>query len=73
MAANAEKLKRYTLVIPDELYNEVQEIANQRHTTVVDLLRRFIKLGLIAIQAGENPDMALIIRDGDKEKEILLL
>ncbi len=73
MDSSPNKVKRYNLAIPEELFNEVQRIADQRQTTVVELLRKFIRLGLIAIQAEENPDMALIIREGDKEREIMFL
>jgi hypothetical protein len=65
--------KRYNLVLPDELYQEVQAIAERRHTTVVELLRRFVKLGLLVAKAEESPDMAFILREGDKERELLLL
>lgn len=65
--------KRYNLVLPEELYQEVQSLAEQRHTTVLELLRRFVKLGLLVAKAEESPDMAFILREGDKERELLLL
>jgi hypothetical protein len=65
--------KRYTLVLPEELFVEVQELADKRQTTVVDLLRRFIKLGLLAARIEEIPGSALIIREGDTERQILLI
>jgi hypothetical protein len=65
--------KRYNLVLPEELYQEVQTIADRRHTTVVELLRRFVKLGLLVAKAEESPDMAFILREGDKEQQLLLL
>lgn len=65
--------KRYNLVLPEELYQEVQTLADNRHTTVVELLRRFVKLGLLVAKAEESPDMAFILREGDRERELLLL
>jgi hypothetical protein len=65
--------KRYNFVLPKELYQELQALADHRHTTVVDLLRRFVKLGLLVAKAEESPDMAFILREGDKERELLLL
>lgn len=65
--------KRYNLVLPEDLYKEVQALADRRHTTVVDLLRRFIKLGLLVAKAEESPDTAFLIREGDKEQQLLLL
>jgi hypothetical protein len=65
--------KRYNLVLPEELYQEVQTLAERRGTTVVDLFRRFTKLGLLVAKAEESPDMAFILREGDKERELILL
>jgi hypothetical protein len=65
--------KRYNLVLPEEVYQEVQRLAEQRHTTVLELLRRFVKLGLLVAKAEESPDMAFILREGDQERELLLL
>ena len=70
---NEAKTVRYTLVLPSEMYKEVQVIAADRYTTVANILRRFIKLGLLSIQIEEQSDTALIIRQGDSEKEIVLL
>jgi ATP-dependent Clp protease ATP-binding subunit ClpA len=67
------RLKRYNLVVPEELFDELQQLADRDHTTVVDLLRRFIKLGLLATRINETPGSALLIREGEKEREILLL
>jgi len=66
-------LKRYSLALPEDLFMAIQELADQRQTTVVDLIRRFIKLGLIAAKIEDTPGAALIIRDGDSEQQIIFL
>lgn len=66
-------MKRYNLVLPEELFDEIQKIADSKETTVLAVLRKFIKLGLIASELEEKPDSALIIRTGDKEQEIVLV
>jgi hypothetical protein len=66
-------LKRYSLVLPEDLFAAIQELAGQRQTTVVDLIRRFIKLGLIAAKIEDTPGAALIVREGDTERQIILL
>ena len=66
-------LKRYSLVLPEDLFSAIQELADKRQTTVVDLIRRFIKLGLVAAKIEDTPGAALIIRDGDSEQQIILL
>ena len=66
-------LKRYSLVLPEDLFTAIQALADQRQTTVVDLIRRFIKLGLIAAKIEDTPGAALIIREGDSEQQIIFL
>lgn len=74
MASTKESsVKRYNLVLPEDLYNEVRRQADEHGTTVVELLRKFIKLGLLAMDVQEDPESALIIREGDTEREIILL
>ena len=65
--------KRYNLVLPEDLYNEVQVLAEHRQTTVVELFRKFIRLGLLVAKAEESSDAVFIIREGDKERQLLLL
>ena len=65
--------KRYSLVLPDELFAAVQELADRRQTTVVDIIRRCIKLGLIAARVEDMPGAALIIREGEIEREIIFV
>ncbi len=67
------KAKRYSLVIPDDLYREVERLANEEQTTVVDLLRRFIKLGLLITRVQQDPTGAVIIREGSRERELIIL
>lgn len=67
-----QEIKRYNLNVPVELFDELQELAERKHTTVVDLLRRFIKLGIFAVQVADDPKAALIIRDDRGEREILM-
>jgi ATP-dependent Clp protease ATP-binding subunit ClpA len=66
-------LKRYNLVLPEDLFQQVQELADREHTTVVEVLRRFIKLGLLATRVSDTPGSALVIREGEREREILML
>lgn len=69
----SQGLKRYNLVLPEELFCEVQRLAERRHTTVVDLLRKFIRLGLLVANAEESSNATFIIREGDKEQQLVLL
>ena len=69
----SRSLKRYNLVIPEELYREVQILAERRQTSVVELLRKFIRLGLLVAKAEESPHSTFFIREGDKEQQLVLL
>lgn len=66
-------MKRYNLVLPEDLFQEVQHLADERQTSVVDLLRRFIKLGLLAANLENDQDSALLIRQGEETRQIVLL
>lgn len=64
--------KRYNLVLPEELFDAVQQMAHEKDTTVVDLIRKFLRLGLV-IADVEKSDLATIyVREGDQERKIHL-
>ncbi len=66
-------LKRYNLVLAEEMYAELEKVAHKRHTSVVEILRRYIKLGLLVEQIDERPGAELLIREGSRERQIVLL
>jgi hypothetical protein len=70
MASARGEMKRYTFELPAELFIEIRQVANKQHTTVVDVIRKYIKLGL-AIE--KTPDNALYIREGDSLCRLMLL
>lgn len=63
---------RYNLGLPQELFDGLQTIANNENTTVLEVIKQFVKLGFIAYDIQHNENKALIIRDGDTEREIVL-
>ena len=67
------EVKRYNMVLPQSLFDQLESVAAQHHMTVMDVLRSFIKLGLLAVKVEEREDAALIIREGDKERELVIL
>jgi len=67
------ELKRYNLVLPEELFAELERMASKRHTSVVEVLRRYIKLGLLVEQIDERPGAELLIREGEHERQIVLI
>ena len=73
MAQEGTSTRRYNLVLPEELYDEVRRLAEKNNTTVVELLRKFIRLGLLAAKIQNDPHSALLIRDGETETKVLFL
>lgn len=75
MAAKSSESKvyRYNLALPKELFDELKGAADERGMTVVEVLRKFIKLGLLALETQDTPGSALIIREGDTERQIVML
>lgn len=66
-------MKKYQIVVPESLFEEIEKIADSRQTTVIDIIRRFLKLGLLTTKIENTPNAGLFIREGDSEREIILL
>ena len=64
--------RRYSLVLPLEVWTELEKVADEHGTTMVDLIRRFLKLGLIVTYA-EKQNKALVLKDGQSEQEIRII
>ncbi len=73
MPKQPQKLRRYSVAFPDKLFSDLEEAAQARGMTIVELLKRFITLGLMVLRISETEGSSLIIREGDKEREIVLL
>lgn len=66
-------MKKYQIVVPKSLFEEIEKLADSRQTTVIDIIRRFLKLGLLTARIENTPNAGLFIREGDNEREIILL
>jgi hypothetical protein len=67
-------VKRYNLILPEEIFNEVQEIAKRKNLSIIDVFRKFVRLGLVATKLEEDPhsDSILLFRRGKMEYPITL-
>ncbi len=66
--------KRYNLILPAEVYADIKAIAEKRHTTVLEILRKFIKLGFIVDAAEDFPGAEIIVREeGSADKKLILI
>jgi len=70
MASKRTTMKRYNLDVPVELFEALRTVADRQQTTIVDVIRRFIRLGL-AVE--KSADSTLYIREGDSFSKIILL
>ena len=66
-------VKRYQLVLPNSLYVRVAQAAEEQDITVVQLLRAYIKLGLMVSEAEKHPGAELILRTPDGEKQLVMV
>lgn len=55
------------------MFDKLQQIADEQDATILDVIKKCIKVGLLAYQTENNPDSALIIREGDLERQILMI
>jgi hypothetical protein len=69
MVEKKRSTKRYTFELPIEIYDQLLATAEQNGTSVVEMLRKYIKLGLLATQ----PDTMVLIRTGDSEQPVMLV
>jgi hypothetical protein len=71
--ARTRATKRFNVVLPAELLSDLEEIAEAKHTTVLELIRRFIKLGLLAVRAETTPELEFIVRERGVESRVMIL
>ena len=69
MNARKQNPRRCTFELPPDLYDQLSRAAEENQTTTVQMLRQFIKLGLMA----SRPDTVVLIREGGKEQPIVLV
>lgn len=67
---SSNSLKRYNLVIPTELFNEVQALADSQRIPVAEVLRNFIKMGLFITK---TPNCKVVVVEDGKEQEITFI
>jgi hypothetical protein len=66
-------LRRYHLVLPEPLFDQIQKVAKVKQTTVLEVMKRFIKIGLLAEQVANKPGSSFVIKEGENERHILFV
>lgn len=57
------KETRYTLTLPSKIYEELQKQAQARGSSVKDLVRQSLKLGLLAMELESNEKAGVFIKE----------
>lgn len=69
----AEVKIRYNFMLPQILHDEISEIAKKHGTSVTEIIRRCLKIGLLLEKS--NPNTQFIVKDLKEgtERQIVLL
>lgn len=67
------KKKRFNISLTEELFEKIEQLANEEDTTITEIFRRFVKIGILTSEVQKKPDAALILREGDVETRILFM
>ncbi len=67
---NGKAMKRYNLNLPLEVATGIETAAEARGTSTQELIRRFILLGLTALELEKAPEDAMIIRRSGVDKYV---
>lgn len=57
-----EKDVRYSLRLPSSLYDEIGKVATDMGTTRLDIIRKFIRIGLLVTKHNDDPSSGVYIR-----------
>lgn len=63
-----KEMRRYNLNLPAEVVERLEALAVEKGTNVQTIIRRFIILGLTAVELEQNPDDGLIIRKNGTDR-----
>ncbi len=66
-------MRRFNLVVPDPLWDEVEAAAETEHVTVTELLRRYMKLGLWVLAAHKRGAQIIVREEGQPDTHIQFL
>jgi ATP-dependent Clp protease ATP-binding subunit ClpA len=70
---SAVQPRRYNLALPEDLFREVESIAERDNSSLLEVLRRFIRLGVYLDDLRRAHATRLVIRVGQEERELLWL
>jgi hypothetical protein len=63
VSSKASPTKKYTVDLPQALYDELKEQADKRDSSMREMLRQCLRFGLIALKIDEDPNADIIFRE----------
>jgi hypothetical protein len=66
------QVKRYTLAMPEELYESIKGLAEAHDTTLGDCIKKNLRLGMTIACLASSKNVKVIIQEEGKEPEVLL-
>lgn len=67
-----EGVRRYNLVLPEVLFDQVREVSGRKHVSVAAILRQFVELGL-EVEHAQQRGASLILREGGKDTGLIII
>lgn len=64
-------VKRYNLAMPEDLFNRLEDIANEKQVTLAELIRVFLKIGLVLVELQDSDKVSIVVRDKKRERELI--
>lgn len=63
--------RRFNFILPLDLMAQVEQVASEEETSAVDIVRRYIKMGLIHREKTVKADGKMYIEDDDGRSIVL--
>ena len=73
MPITKKNQQRHNLVLPAELHRKLQVVAERQGTSVTELIKTCLKIGLLALEVENTPGAELMIRENGAERRILIV
>ena len=64
--------KRYNLTLPVSLYEKVKEIASENDSTILNVIKMFIKIGIKLYNSDKNGSEVIIRDENGRENKITI-
>ena len=64
--AEKPKRRRYSLVMDESTFNEIEEVAFKLDSNLVDVIKRFLRLALLIYKYQQDPDVKVMIHKKDE-------